>query len=135
MTVLPVLTENVAQVWPEIEPHLEAALEFSKGDYNIEHAKVYCAMGHWQVYVGVEDDDRVIGAAAVEFANRPNDRVAFVVAIGGRLLTSQERFEQFCTLLKAKGATKIEGAARESAARLWQKFGFTEKYQIVEVSL
>ena len=135
MTVLPVLTENIAQVWPEIEPHLESALEFSKGDYNIEHAKVYCAIGHWHVYVGVDSEDKILGAAAVEFFNRPKDRIAFVVAVGGRLLANPEMFERFRTVLKAKGATKMEGAARESASRLWRKIGFTEKYQIIEVSL
>jgi hypothetical protein len=33
------------------------------------------------------------------------------------------------------GATAIEGAARESIARLWQRYGFKEKYRIVGVKL
>ena len=33
------------------------------------------------------------------------------------------------------GATVLEGAARESIARLWKRYGFQEKYRIVEVKL
>jgi len=33
------------------------------------------------------------------------------------------------------GATYIEGAARESIARLWTRYGFTEKYRIVGVQI
>ena len=38
-------------------------------------------------------------------------------------------------ILKERGATKIQGMARPSVARLWKQFGFTERTTMVEVKL
>lgn len=136
MKIHPVLTKDVAQVLPLVEDFLSAGFDFSQGDYNLEHAKVYLATGQWQMLIAVDEDDQITGAASVEFINRPNDRVAFFTCVGGKFLTKPEVFTQVRDILRQYGATKIEGAARESVARLWRsKFGFEEKYKIVEVSL
>ena len=136
MIVQPVLRENVAQVWHLVEKFIAKALEFSKGDYNAEHAKVYLANGNWNLFVAVSESGDVKGACTVEFINRPENRVAFVTAIGGRLISDQETFSNFKQVLKTMGATKIEGAARPSIKRLWEtRLGFAEKYSIVEADL
>jgi len=137
MKIQPVFTQNVQQVWPLVERYIKNALDHSKGDYSAEHAKVYLAKGSWQLFVGVDEESGDIkGACTIEFINRPDDRVAFITAIGGRLISNEENFEQFQSVLRSYGATKIEGAARESIARLWKmKFGFAEKYRIVEVAI
>jgi len=136
MIVQPVLRENVAQVWHLVEKFIAKALEFSKGDYNAEHAKVYLANGNWNLFVAVGESGDVKGACTVEFINRPESRVAFVTAIGGRLISDQETFSNFKEVLKIMGATKIEGAARPSIKRLWEtRLGFAEKYSIVEADL
>jgi len=136
MKIQPVPTQYAQQTWPMVAPFIVSGLRFSEGDYDAEHAKVYLANGQWQLLIAHDDNDKVAGAATVEFINRPNDRVAFFTSVGGKFMTTPEVFSQVRNILKAYGATKIEGAARESAARLWQsKFGFNEKYKIVEVSL
>jgi hypothetical protein len=136
MIVQPVLRENVAQVWHLVEKFIAKALEFSKGDYNAEHAKVYLANGNWNLFVAVSESGDVKGACTVEFINRPENRIAFVTAIGGRLISDQETFSNFKEVLKTMGATKIEGAARPSIKRLWEtRLGFAEKYSIVEADL
>ena len=38
-------------------------------------------------------------------------------------------------VFKANGATKIQGMARESVARLWKRFGFIDKATLVETKL
>lgn len=136
MKIRPVLTQNAQQVWPMAAPFIVSGLRHSRGDYDAEHAKVFLANGQWHLLVAVNEQNKVAGAATVEFISRPNDRVAFFTSVGGKFMTTPEVFSQVQDILKTYGATKIEGAARESAARLWQsKFGFTEKYKIVEVSL
>jgi hypothetical protein len=40
-----------------------------------------------------------------------------------------------CNILKANGATSIQGSVRPAIARLWSKFGFKHKTEIVEVKL
>jgi hypothetical protein len=122
------------QLWPKVEKFIEAALAY-QDDYNIEHAKLYVTNGTWVLIVAVDENEEIHGAATIQFYNRPKDRVAFVVTMGGKLITGHETYAQFTTLLKAFGATYIEGASRESAARLWQRFGLFEKYRVVGAKL
>jgi hypothetical protein len=122
------------QVWPQVEQFISAALAY-QDDYTIEHAKVYVTNGTWMLIVAIDDAGLIHGAATIQFYNRPNDRVAFVVTMGGKLITGHETYTQFSDLLKAFGATYIEGASRESAARLWQRFGLSEKYRVVGAKL
>jgi hypothetical protein len=71
----------------------------------------------------------------VTFSNYPNDRVAFVTAMGGNLITSDDMMEKLKVVLKGFGATKIQGAVRPVMARFAKKFGFVERYAIVEVKI
>ena len=135
MQIQYVPVEYIHQTWPLVEGYITSALEYSHGEYTPEQAKVYLANGQWTLYVAVDDAGSLRGAGAVQFNNMPNDRVAFVMAIGGKLFTSQDTWQQFVDLLKSRGATRVEGAARESIARLWKRYGFEEKYRIVGVAL
>ena len=123
--------EQIAQKWHEIEPFLSSGLEWSHGDFSAEHAKVYLTTNQW-ILIGVFDGNEIKGAMTVSFSNLPNDRVAFITAIGGKNITSMDTFEQFKAILKAFGATKIQGSVRQSVARLWRRLGFQERSIIVE---
>jgi hypothetical protein len=134
MKIQHVNIEYVNQVWPKVKDYIRWALEYQT-DYTIEHVKTFVTTGAWMLLVAVDDAGEVKGASVIQFFNRPNDRVAFVVSMGGKLISNKETFQQFSDLLKAFGATAIEGAARESIARLWKRYGFEEKYRIVGVKL
>lgn len=124
----------VNQTWPLVESYISSALEHGQDDYTVEQAKVFVTTGQWTLVVATKDG-KVEGAAVINFFNRPNYRVAFVVCIGGRLISNEDTFNQFKNILVMFGATYIEGAARESIARLWTRYGFTEKYRIVGVQI
>jgi hypothetical protein len=134
MKIQHVNLEYVNQVWPKVEDYIKWALDYQT-DYTVEHVKTFIVTGVWTLVVAVDEAGEIKGASAIQFFNRPNDRVAFVVSIGGKLITNKETFQQFSDLLKAFGATAIEGAARESIARLWKRYGFEEKYRIVGAKL
>lgn len=121
--------------WPLVEKFIEDALQWGEDDYTIEQAKVYITKGDWMLLVAVDEEGLIHGAAAVNVYNMPNARVAFVIAIGGRLISSDETYAQLCSLLKSFGATKIRGVARESIAKLWKRYGFKERYILVEAKL
>jgi len=135
MKIQYVALEWVNYTWDKVEGFLADALVHSKGDYTVEQVKVFVTQGRWALIVAVDDSGSIHGAATVEFFNRPDDRVAFITAIGGKLVSSADTFEQLRTYAKSMGATAIEGAARESIARLWRRYGFEEKYRIVGVKL
>ena len=127
--------QYVNQAWPLVEKFIKDAVNYGGDDYTLDQVRVYLASGQWLLVVAADEQGAVKGAATISFSNYPNDRVAFVTFIGGRLISSQDTFKQFKDLLKANGATKIQGAARESIARLWSRYGFEERYRIVETKI
>lgn len=136
MNIQHVKLEYVNQTWPFVEKFISDAIDNQVGetDYTLEQVKVMVSSGQWLLVVAVSEGV-IKGAAIVNFFNRPNHRVAFVMYIGGRLVCNHETFSQLCDLLKAFGATKIEGAVNDAIARLWRRFGFTDKYRITEVNI
>lgn len=125
----------IHQVWPAVEKFIEEALKWGEDDYTVEQARQNIAEGKWMLVVAVDEEQKIHGAAAVHIYNMPNFRLAFVVAIGGKLISNPETYEQFCKLLKNFGANKIRGVARTSIARLWNRYGFRERYILVEADI
>jgi len=136
MKVQHVPIQYVNQTWSSVSEFIKTAIEQQTGDkdYTLEQVQVYVSGGQWMLLVATEDE-KIIGAATVNLFNRPNHRIAFITYIGGRLIVNKESFKQMCEVLQGFGATSIEGAVNDAVARLWQRFGFVEKYKIVEVVL
>jgi hypothetical protein len=137
MKIQHVPLEYVNQTWPLVEGFIVKAIANQGGEpeVTLDQVKVYVTSGQWMMIVAVGDEGQIKGAAAIHFFNRPNHRVALITHIGGRLVANTDTFDQLRSLCKSFGATKIEGAVTESVARLWKRFGFTEKYRIAEVNL
>ena len=127
--------EYVNQVWDKVEHFLEAALEYSSGDYNIEEVRVMVSLGSWHLIVATDEENTIHGALVVFYFNRPADRVGFVVAIGGKLVSNRATWAQFEDILRSNGATYLEGAGRESIVKLWSRYGMRQKYIITGKSL
>ena len=130
----PVSTSNFHQTWPLVEGFFEKAVKFSD-DYTIDQIKALLAAGSWLLLVATDEQNNIHGAGTVNFINMPNDRVAFVTAISGKGIVNPEIYDQLCNVLKGYGATKIQCAARESAAKLYENVGFTHKHIILEVKI
>lgn len=125
----------IHQVWYLVEPFLAKGLVRSGGEYNTDHLKVYLVSGAQCLLAAIEDGN-IVGASSVEFINYPNERVAFVTSIGGKMIANKEVWDQFEAWCKINGATMVRGAAFESVARLWKKaFGVEQRYVIVEKKL
>lgn len=133
MKIQHVPLEWVPKTWPLVSGFVASGLEHTT-DYTVEQVQALVATGQWVLLVATEGET-IQGAATVTLFNRPAARVAFITTIGGRLISSQDTFDQLKKLLAAFGATHIEGAARESIARLWSRYGFEPKYQVVEVKI
>jgi hypothetical protein len=130
-----VALHHVHQTWPLVEHFIAEAQKFGGDDYTLDQIKMFVAQGQWVLVVAVDEEGKLHGAATVNFSNYPNDRIAFITFIGGRLISNQDTFRQFKDILKSFGATKIQGAAREAIARLWSRYGFEERYIIVETKI
>lgn len=125
---------HMQQTWPQVELMLGKAMEHSGGEYNLEQLKVMLVEGKQILLVTANEAMKIKCSFTIEWINYPNDRVAFITAIGGK--TCKEGWNQFIEWVKANGGTKIQGAAYESVARLWKRvYGFENRYIIVEKKL
>jgi hypothetical protein len=121
--------------WDEIAKYLQPALDLSGvEEFNLDQMKNYIVNKQWKLFV-VAEGEKICGAVVVCFANYPNDCIAFVTAIGGKFISNKAISDQFKELLKSMGATKIQGYARDSVARLWNRIGFKNKQTLVEYRL
>ena len=127
-------TEWTARLWPEIEQYVSMAQEFSSDEYTVEQVKTLVLTGVWNLLVATREN-KFCGAVVMAVSNRPNDRAAFIVTMGGKNIVSVDSINQIKEIAIKLGATVLEGAVRESVARLAVKAGFTEKCRLIEVKL
>jgi hypothetical protein len=132
LTVQHIPTNYCAQAWPLVEGFIAQAHQHDPSDYSMEQIQMYVTMGMWVLLVAVDENSKVHGAGTVSFINYPTNRVAFFTTIGGKLISNQDTFEQLKALLKAMGATKIQGAVRESVERWLKRYGFAKRYSVVQ---
>ena len=125
---------QVQQNWSKVENMLDTAMAHSGGEYKLDHLKVMLTQGKQTLLVAADEDMNIKCALTVEWINYPNDRIAFITAIGGK--TCRNAVDQFCIWARDNGGTKIQGAAFEAVARLWKRaYGFENRYIIVERKL
>jgi hypothetical protein len=133
-----VAREHIHQVWPLVEHWLLPVFEKSDASkyYDIEHLKYLCLIGEQVLIVGSDEEGVIHGAVAIQWLNFPKARVAYITAIGGRLLASKENHAEFISWVRAHGGTRIEGSANEAVARLWkQKLGYSPRQITVELEI
>jgi len=124
-----------AQTWGLVQGFLAKSQQYAQSDYTLDQIQMYVCTGQWLLLVATDDAQKVCGAMTVEFVNKPTKRVAFVTGTGGKFIINEDTFKQLENLCRANGATTIECAARDSVAKLLVRYGFTEKYTILGVSI
>lgn len=127
--------EFVNLAWPQVAGYIEAAVQHANGMLSVEETKTRVTDGAWSLIVAVNESDTIQGAAVVSFFNRTDNRVAYVTAIGGRMLANQHTFSQFCEILKNHGATCVEGTVRDSLMRLWERIGARKQSNYMQITL
>ncbi len=127
--------KQIQSEWAVIEGYIADALIKSECDeYDVEDVKSSLINEHLHLFVGVEQD-KIQGVIVISFVQYPKQKVAFICAFGGNLVTNKEAYKQLCLLFKEFGATKVQGYVRNSVARLSKRFGFVEKQILVEHKL
>lgn len=121
----------LAQYWSKVERFIADALQHDQGEFTLDQVKVYLSKDEWTL-LGVFEDETLVGAFVIQFANYPNYRIAIVVATGGKGIFDKELNVSFEAFIKSKGATKIRGFVRDSMVRLSNRFGYDKVYNVVE---
>lgn len=125
---------QVVAVWPKVEKYLADAFTHSAGEYDLDQLRAFLTSG-LQILLAIVKDGEAHGAICIAPESYPNFSVAFVTAIGGHCFVTHESADLFFDWCRANGYTHIRGAAYESVARLWHRFGAREIYRMVEVKL
>ena len=135
LTVQPVNVAYFHQTWPLVEELFSKANKYDSGDYTLDQIKGLLASGSWVLLVAIDEENVIHGAASISFYNMPNYRVGFITAMAGKAIVNKDVYEQVCSFIKANGATRVQCAARESAARLYKQVGMQERHTIMETVL
>ena len=135
LTVRPVGVQYIHQTWPLVEELFQQANKHDTGDYTLDQIKGLLANGSWVLLVATDEENNVHGVASVSFYNMPNYRVGFITAMAGKAIVNEDVYGQVCSFIKANGATRVQCAARESAARLYKQVGMIERHIIMETKL
>jgi len=135
ITVHSVGVQYVHQTWPLVEDLFVKANKHDPGDYTVDQIKGLLANGSWVLLVAIDEEKTIHGAASVSFYNMPNYRVGFITAMAGKAIVNEDVYGQVCSFIKANGATRVQCAARESAARLYKQVGMVERHIIMETKL
>lgn len=135
LTVRPVNVAYFHETWLLVEEFFIKANKYDAGDYTIEQIKAFLANGNWVLLVATDEENTIHGAAAINFYNMPNYRVGFITAMAGKAIVNEDVYKQVCNFIKLNGASRVQCAARESAARLYKQVGMQERHIIMETKL
>ena len=123
-------TDECAEHWPTIERHIRPALDFTT-DITIDDVRSAIFKELYHV-VGVYRDNKMVGAVVYKVQQ---ETTAFILAIGGLWIAHENGIEQFKDFLRYFGMTRMQGIARPSVARLWQRLGIRQVYTVMETEL
>ena len=123
----------IVGIWDQVKPYIEKALVHTD-DYNADQVKVFLTNGSWNLFIAVEDNI-LHGVTTVAVENGVNHRTAMITTISGKGIINKEAMEQLTSILKTSGITRIQGYARDSLVRLYQRFGLEKKANLVEFKL
>ena len=125
--------QEAVNSWPEIHKHIEHALDFSP-DITIADVKIAVEKNLYQV-IAVERDDTLAGVVVLKLQEVKGNKIAWVLAMGGRWICHSTSIAQFKEFLRGLGVNKLQGIARPSVARLWTKLGVTPLYTVMETNI
>jgi len=136
INVFQVPSEHIHGIWDKVEVFINRSVNVSHGDVETQEIKTRCLSGEYLTVIVVDDESMtILGVVVVYLMNRINDKVAMIVAIGGKGIIRKETHADFRELLKTHGATVIEGGIRPSLARLTNRLGYRNKAIVTQFDL
>jgi len=123
----------IDSIWNEVKPFIEKALEHTD-DYNAEQCKLFLINRGWDLFIAMEDEV-LCGVATIFIEHGINHRTALITTISGKGIINKDAMEQLMNILKVFGVDRVQGYARDSLVRLYQRFGLQKKANLVEFKL
>ena len=131
-----VAPDYVYQVWDDVKDFLDASIKTGTGTCTLDQLKLLLTKNYQTLIVGLDKNNKIVGAMTVEFVNYPNARTMFITALGGFGVVTSDIWKQVEDWAKLQGVTKVSAWCEEAQARLYkQKAGFNTIRFVVEKDL
>ena len=131
-----VAPDYVYQIWDDVKDFLDASIKTGTGTCTLDQLKLLLTKNYQTLIVGLDKNNKIVGAMTVEFVNYPNARTMFITALGGFGVVTSDIWKQVEDWAKLQGVTKVSAWCEEAQARLYkQKAGFNTIRFVVEKDL
>ena len=124
--------DMVEAIWDKAKPHLEKALEYSDGEFQIDDVLKFLldrTMQLWVLYdISTHD---VVMAGCTEIVVHPNKKICRVVLMGGLSMDLwQSQTPVFEDWAREQGCTQMETLARKGLAKKLAELDYKQVYQV-----
>lgn len=123
---------EIVKVWPQVERYIDTARQWGYEDHTNAQIKSQISNGNWSLIIVTDSAEEIYGTVTWTLVSYPRDKVAFITYIAGQLMSNTHTNEQFRSILKTAGASRIQGYVRKSMSRYAKNFGFKERAVVVE---
>lgn len=125
-SVVPVLKENAAHVWPHIKSFLKPAIKRSKGRWEVEYVLAAIAAGRHGLWVITDENHEPVGAITAEVIQYPEKRMLMIHFLGGKGMDAWyvDMSDAMTQHAIKSGCTGIECIARSGFWKWFQNDGF-----------
>lgn len=127
--------DEVEKVWPLAKELVQKACQ-TNGGFNAEHILEFLKEGTMQLWMAIDEDNKVICCCVTEIRQYPNFKVCDL------RITTGEQFERWvdymdniCEWAKSNGCKKMEVFARPGWERILKHKGFKKTHVQIEREL
>ena len=125
---------DVVKLWPQVEALLAMAFDVTSPEFSLDQLKTMIVAGQ-QILLVAAGENGIVGAATISPVYYPNETVAVVTCLGGRMVSDHKTFSQLRAWCETKSFTLIRGYVRESVSRLYHRLGFKETARVIDFDL
>jgi len=125
--IVPITSCQIDEIWGEVEPYIEAALERTMGELTTFDIRNFCKNRDMQLWA-IHNPD-LCGAVTTEIIKYPKRKILRIVTIGGSVLDgwSMELSKAMDAFARHEGASGIEAIGRKGWVAKVAPFGYTQK--------
>ena len=132
VTLMGIRHDMVEAIWDKAKPHLEKALEYSDGEFQIDDVLKFLldrTMQLWVLYdISTHD---VVMAGCTEIIDYPRSKICRVVLMGGLSMDLwQAQTPVFEDWAREQGCVQMETLARKGMAKKLIKLDYKPVYQV-----
>ena len=133
MRVSLITSEHVDNVWPEVEPHMERAAEYTYGRFTVDDILDSIKQYDYQLWIAFDTDARILGAVVTRFIQYPRKKYLDLTFIGGNeaitwkdpmlKMLQHWAYDNECDGIESSGRTGWSRALRKDGYKmLWQTY-------------